>query len=361
VPIDTVRERYGIKDTPHWSFAKARKLIDRSNIGSLIHPITYRPFDRRWIYYNPQIIEKGDSKYPTLRHMMSPNIALLTSRIQAAETFNAVFVSDVLVEMKTAESTRSSTVFPLYSYYEDSGAQRSLDHETRHANLLPEFTKRLSQGLGLTYRENERGDPNQQFGAAEIFNYMYAVLYSSTYRERYSEFLRVDFPRIPLTSDAELFATLCSLGADLVALHLLEDDYEAASWNANSAVGRNPFAHLITSLKGRGDVEVAKGYPKYNDARVYINPSRYFEGIPEDVWNFQVGGYQVCEKWLKDRRGRTLADADIDHYQRIIVALNETLRLMAEIDRAIEDHGGWPLVGSQDPPKAEAANALPFG
>jgi hypothetical protein len=138
------------------------------------------------------------------------------------------------------------------------------------------------------------------------------------------------------------------LGADLVALHLLEDDYQAASWNGSQSKAKSPFTSLVTRFAGKGEVEVAKGYPKYKDRTVYINPGRYFEGVPDEVWSFYVGGYKVCEKWLKDRRGRTLSNEDIDHYQRVIVSLNEPIRLMAEIDRVIEEHGGWPLVGSQD-------------
>ena len=201
------------------------------------------------------------------------------------------------------------------------------------------------------------------------------------------------FPPLPLTSDVNLFAAICARGADLVALHLLECDYAAASWNTSKPKGECPLKRLITKFAGRGDAEVAKGYPKFvgssceaalecgseataldfgseGDAfaqrtathgrtekggssaaalqgagahtgtrlgRVYINPTRYFEGVPENV-----GGYQVCEKWLKDRRGRTLSDEDVLHYQRVVVALKETLRLMAEIDSVIETHSGWP-------------------
>jgi hypothetical protein len=135
---------------------------------------------------------------------------------------------------------------------------------------------------------------------------------------------------------------LCALGADLIALHLLEDDYPAASWNLAKPKAKSPLKDLITKFEVRGDSEVAKGYPKYAGGRVHINPTRYFEGVPEKAFNFHIGGYQVCEKWLKDRRGRTLSDEDILHYQRVVVALNETIRLMAEIDKVIDAHGGWP-------------------
>lgn len=213
--------------------------------------------------------------------------------------------------------------------------------------------------MKLTFALESSGQ-DLNFGPQDTLHYIYAILHSPVYRSRYAELLKIDFPRIPITSDAELFRKLCALGADLVALHLLEDDYEAAAWNASKPKHKSPLKSPITRFPGKGGAEVAKGHPKYKDGNVFINPSRYFEGVPEEVWNFHVGGYQVCEKWLKDRRGRTLSDEDINHYQRVVIALNETIRLMAEIDRVIEEHGGWPLVGSQDAPKAEAASGLPF-
>ncbi len=168
---------------------------------------------------------------------------------------------------------------------------------------------------------------------------------------------------MPLTSDLGLFRALCGLGADLVALHLLEDDYPHASWTR--AGEPCPLANLITRYPVPGDNVVAKGHPKYvapgekppgqkepvEQGRVYINKDdrktgtrgQYFEGVPPEVWGFHIGGYQVCEKWLKDRRGRQLSFDDLTHYQRVVVALKETIRLMSEVDAAIEAHGGWPI------------------
>ncbi len=202
------------------------------------------------------------------------------------------------------------------------------------------------------------------FGPEDVFNYIYAVFYSPTYRSRYAEFLKSDFPRVPLTSDAKLFRTLCGLGGELVALHLLE------SPRLSKPIARFP-------VKGSNLVE--KGFPKYiapgepepstgkplKEGRVYINAvaaiydrrkgenksgdgtsplqkgsGQYFEGIPPEVWSFHIGGYQVCEKWLKDRRGRTLTDEDLEHYCKVVTALSETIRLMAEIDAAIPR---WPI------------------
>jgi predicted helicase len=167
-------------------------------------------------------------------------------------------------------------------------------------------------------------------------HYIFAVLHSPAFRARYREFLKRDFPHIPLTQSKEMFRSLVTLGQALVDLHLI-----------SSPLLDEP----ITTCVGDSPFQVEKA--TFSDNTVWIDKARTrgFKGVPEDVWNFHVGGYQVCEKWLKDRQakggknsrpGRLLTDEDIDHYQKIICALSETIRIMAEIDEVIEQHGGWP-------------------
>jgi len=194
------------------------------------------------------------------------------------------------------------------------------------------------------------GDAGAAFGPKDVFNYIYAVFHSPTYRERYAEFLKIDFPRVPLTSNVELFRELCSKGEALVGLHLMESPL---------------LSDLITHYPVKGDNLVEKGHPRYlrpgepepgtgkplEEGRVYISKDnaktgrkgQYFEGVPPEVWEFHIGGYQVCEKWLKDRRGRELTYDDLNRYQKIVVAIKETIRLMGEIDELIDEHGGWPI------------------
>jgi len=207
----------------------------------------------------------------------------------------------------------------------------------------------------LRFVTDPRGDLCNSFGPEDVIHYAYAVLYSPSYRSRYSDFLRRDFPRLHVTSDAALFGSLCQLGADLVALHLLKDDYPAGSWNRQGTV--SPLEHPITTFVERATGTAMGAFSKrtcYQDGRVYLDTSQrplssYFDGVPEDVWKYHIGSYQVLYKWLYDRRGtrgqpgRTLTPEDIEHYQRIVVALKETIRLMGEIDEVIEEHGGWPI------------------
>jgi len=323
--LEVLRERYGITDTPNWRLKEAQAKIKAADAPKFIHPITYRPFDCRWIYYNRAIIEKGDSKYPTLRHMLESNLALLSARIQATGVFDAVFVSQYLVEMKTAESSRSCTVFPLYLAADSDLPQGDMTPQSRRPNLNPKVLSSLAKRLGVE-TDGDFSLPGS-LTCEDIFSYMYGVLHSPGYRSRYAEFLKTDFPRLPLTSSIKLFRSLAKLGGELVSLHLMESE---------------KLDKYITKLVGPAHPEVEK--VSYSDKTVWIDKAKTagFSGVPQNVWEFHIGGYQVCQKWLKDRKGRKLSKDDIEHYQKIVVALSETIRLMKEIDEVIESHGGWP-------------------
>jgi predicted helicase len=183
----------------------------------------------------------------------------------------------------------------------------------------------------MAFTPDGKGDIQKTFGPEDVLDYMYAVFYSPSYRARYADFLKVDFPRLPLTSNADLFRQLCKLGERLVELHLMEK-----------------FGKVLPKYPIKGNDLVAKiEYLEPQDqpeqGRVYISKTQYFDAVPSKVWNFHVGGYQVCHKWLKDRKGRSLSFDDVQHYQRIVSALDETIQIMEQIDETIEEHGGWPL------------------
>ena len=340
--LDLLRDRYGITDTPNWKLKDAQLKVKANEISKFIKRLTYRPFDYRWIYYNPAIIEKGDSKYPTLRHMLNNNLALLSARIQATGIFDAVFVSKFLVEMKTAESSRSCTVFPLFLTDDGDLEQRELSNEGPRPNLNAKVLLSWSQKLGV----KPKGAFNLPTGLTpeDIFHYAYAVFHCPGYRSRYAEFLKIDFPRLPLTGNMQLFRALAQLGGELTALHLLESP---------------KLAQPITEFVGGLHPEVEKISWSRNSVWVDKAQTTGFRGVREDVWNFHIGGYQVCEKWLKDRKGRKLSKDDITHYQKIVVALAETIRLMQEIDAVIEQHGGWPGAFAQPAGNGQAPSTEP--
>lgn len=168
-------------------------------------------------------------------------------------------------------------------------------------------------------------DREKFFSPEDVFAYIYAVTHSPMYRERYAEFLKIDFPRVPITSDRALFWDLVDFGRALTDLHLLRGIDDTAP---------------STTFPTAGNNLVMAGYPKYEQRYVYINPTQYFGVIPQDVWEFHIGGYQVCEKWLKDRRLRNLSAADILHYRKVVYSLSRTIEIMTAIDERI---GSFPL------------------
>jgi predicted helicase len=241
------------------------------------------------------------------------------------DLYNHILVSDTLNDMNILASHHVSQVtFPLYLYNSDN--EMKLDN-VRRSNFNPDFTKAISNNLKLDFIEDGEGDLKETLGPEDIFNYSYAIFHSTNYRHHYSEFLKMDFPRLPITSQNTFFKNLVEKGKILVNVHLLQ-----------SPLLNKPIT--IFEAKGLSVVEKVNYEPQTQ--RIYINKTQYFGQVPLDIWNFHIGGYQVCNKWLKDRKGRVLSAEDINHYQKIVVALNETIRLMKEIDEVIDKYGGWP-------------------
>ncbi|MBK8267545.1 MAG: helicase [Planctomycetes bacterium] len=319
---DDAREKLAVKDNAGWKLKSAREAMRRTNSDApYLKPYAYRPFDVRRIYYH------GDLVWCDRRNVMShtiarDNVAIATCRQLARLPWEHVFVTrnlqdDCLISNRTRER---SYHFPLFlhgdSRQRGMQTQLSFNDGGQQPNLSQAFLASLRAAIG-----------GESASAEDAFHYVYAVLHSPAYRAKYAEFLKIDFPRIPLPRESELFHPIVRRGAELVALHLLESPR---------------LEGPITVVKGSAKPQVEK--PFYADGTVWLDKAQTcgFVGVPEDVWNFQIGGYQVCAKWLKDRKGRTLSKDDIAHYQKIVVALHETIRLMKEIDEVIEKHGGWP-------------------
>lgn len=296
--------------------------IPRKNVTKIF----YRPFDQRYIVYDKKAVTR--TRYEIMRHMLDANNLglIIPRRVETIGAWQHILCSDTLIEHVCVSLKTIDSILPLYIYttpQETAGTLFAQTETTRQPNISPEFIKEFSAKLGLQFIPDGEGDLQTTFGPEDVFYYAYAIFHSPTYRERYIEFLKIDFPRLPLTSDPVLFAKLVQLGKQLVDLHLL----------------RNPkLDEFLTSYPVTGDNKVEK--LQYANGNVYINTQQYFGGVPEEVWNFKIGGYQVCEKWLKDRKGRSLSGEDISHYQRVVVALHHTIRLMVEIDDTISE---WPI------------------
>lgn len=298
--------------------------------AKFIYPANYRPFDSRFILFSSDVVWRPVEELGK-HFILGSNIGLVTVRRSRELSVDNYFVINRITDKSIISSVDNAHISPLYIFPDSKlKTQQSLFEATitRRPNFSLGFTTQIQETTSFRLTTLETGDLQTTFGPEDIFHYIYAILHSPSYRSRYAEFLKIDFPRLPLTSSQPLFRQLCRLGGELVSLHLLESPLLAA-----------PPAHF----QGAGDNVVAKGYPKYSQETVWINPAQGFAPIPQAVWEFHIGGYQVCEKWLKDRRGRALSAEDIDHYRKVTLALGETIRIMAEIDAVITEHGGWPI------------------
>ncbi|WKZ69172.1 MAG: N-6 DNA methylase [Melioribacteraceae bacterium] len=306
------------------------ELVSHREFAENNYKYLYRPFDVRNIEYDLKKVVRH--RFNVMKNMLQNNISLLTCRQQSSFDFQHVLITKVLsdicsVSLQTKESTYA---FPLYLYTEDG---------EKVPNLNQEIVNELEKTTGKT-------EPK------EILDYIYAVLHSPSYREKYKEFLKIDFPRVPYPKDKTTFNKLVKLGTKLREIHLLEspvvNKFITTFPNDGSyEVGKIKYVvdANLASPKNK-NVGVDDDRPQTNNSHnimdtkfasttghVYINETQYFGNVPESAWNFYIGGYQPAQKWLKDRKGRTLTNEDIEHYQKIIVALTETDRLMKEINK----------------------------
>ncbi|MFA5629718.1 MAG: type ISP restriction/modification enzyme, partial [Dehalococcoidales bacterium] len=326
---EEARNKYQLgEDVDDWKVSLAQKdLQDTGLKNELIVPILYRPFDVRYTYYTGK--SRGFHCRPrgdVMKHMiLGDNLALMSMRqVALNESYTHFGVTRFISDNRAFYSNKGyEYLFPLYLY--PAEGEMNFDGNERRPNLNADFIKELEGKLGLQFIDDGKGDLIETFGPEDIFNYAYAIFHSPTYRTRYAEFLKIDFPRLPLTSDKGLFKSLAEKGGELVSLHLME----APALNTP-----------ITKYPIDGSHKVEKVAYDEKNQRVYINKTQYFEGVPTEVWDFHIGGYQVCHKWLKDRRGRTLSYDELVHYQKIVIALKETIRLMKEIDEIIPS---WPM------------------
>lgn len=320
-------------DGRDWKISWAKEDLRDNNPQST--KVMYRPFDERYTYYTGK--SKGFVAYSRsdmLEHLNKPNsLSLITCRQQSTFDFQHIFVSRLISDMCNISSQTKETgyIFPLYLYPEKSEQQSIGERSERTPNLNQELVNKIAENLGLNFT-NEKEETKNTFAPIDILDYIYAVLHSPTYREKYKEFLKIDFPRVPYPKDEKTFWSLVKLGKEVREIHLLEsnkvEDYITSYEMAENAENDH---NVITTKIGKKDWEIIDQEKQLG--RIWINESKYFDNIPVTAWEFYIGGYQPAQKWLKDRKERELKFEDILHYQKIIVALTETDRLMKEIDK----------------------------
>jgi predicted helicase len=313
--------KYPDGDTRGWKLPSARKHVQRDQEWqSRIRECYYRPFDIRKIYYTTWMIDWPRPEFMANMNIEG-NVGLLATR-QTTTDFCHVTCSRKMIEMKACSHDRNTEFFPLF--IKESGKLFTASENTIiRANISDSFMRWVK-----SWSAKRSGNVEEKQVAKNALYYIMAIVYSQTYRTRYADLLRRSYPRIPTTEKLDLARSISQLGSDLVALHLME-----------SPRLNTPITKWLGAIPSNEIEKVT-----YSDETVWIDKGQTegFRGVPENVWNFHIGGYQVCEKWLKDRKGRVLSAEDITHYQKIVVALNEAIRLMKEIDVVIEQYGGWP-------------------
>jgi hypothetical protein len=335
---DEARRLFRLCAQDQWQYIWAKKELADGQWRHETVEVLYRPFDIRWTVFNRYVAVHRRER--VMRHMLAgQNVGITIGRagqvIDQGE-WDIVFCTRNITEYNLYRRG-GNNLFPLY-LYPDTSKRTLFDIELhtnapggRHPNLAQTFTKDFSERLGMEFIPDGKGDLYKTFGPEDILHYMYAIFYSPTYRSRYAQFLKIDFPRLPLTSNTDLFRALCAIGDGLIGLHLM------AKYGQYMPNYPEPGNNMIEK------VEYTQYTDKPEQGRVWINKTQYFDEVTPEGWEFHIGGYQVCQKWLKDRKGRALSFDDIRHYQRIVAALAETITLMDQIDATIDEHGGWPI------------------
>lgn len=314
--IEEIKNKYRIKEGRDWKIVTAKEDLNSNEIFTT--RLQYRPFDFRYANYTGKT--KGIMAYPrfeVMRHLIDQNIGIIFKRGFEEINANPIFISKFIIDRRCW--TRSGmqgaeSIAPLY-IYSGKGSLINMKIPNFDLNIIDKLANHIN--VEFTHKKE---DKKNTFAPIDILDYIYAVLHSPSYREKYKEFLKIDFPRVPYPEDKRTFWKLVKMGGELRQIHLLESQVVEKHITSYPVVSDN----IISKVKFDGD---KKG-------KVWINEIQYFDNVPKVSWEFYIGGYQPAQKWLKDRKGRELSTEDVLHYQKIIVALSETDRIMKEIDKA---------------------------
>ncbi len=306
------------KDARDWKVHLAQEdILKDEPQKKLISKMLYRPFDIRYTYYTGKT--KGFLCMPRrgiMQHMLKDNIGLITpKRVETKIPWSHILCTNSMIDHVTVSSKTIDYIFPLYIYPDEEKNDFFSDAE-KAKGKLPNINKEFYKKLKETYKK--KPTPEQ------ILHYTYAVLYSNEYRTMYAEFLKIDFPKIPFTADYKLFKNMSNIGKQLTELHLLK------SKKIDKSISR--FQKEGSNRLGKTKKE-CRNY-SVEENRVYINEEmQYFDNIKPEVWDYQIGGYQVLDKWLDSHKERILSLDDMQHFCKVVTALSFTIELQTEIDR----------------------------
>ena len=298
--IETILKTMDLHNTRDWNIEEAKKNTENIKINDFIHNYSYRPFDIRKVIYNLDLLEKGTNRFNIMKNFINKNNIGLIIRRTAENTnsWQQIFISNVIIDINYLSA--QSYFLPLYLYPDTNSFSQ---------DKIPNFTNDFNTFIKQKGLDNKTPE--------DILGYIYAILYSPTYRTKYYEFLKIDFPRIPFTEDTSLFDKLSLIGQKLIDLHLLKVDFDT---------------NIVNFPVSKPDLTVTK--VEYKNNQVWFNDTTYFDNIPKDIWDYQIGGYQVLDKWLKERKKHNyiLNGTDLQHFIKVCNVLAETIKIQKEID-----------------------------
>ncbi len=323
-----------------WRYARAKTELADGEWRDKIVPILYRPFDVRWTVYDRNVaVHRRERAYDNFLGHKNLGLAMMR-QASIDQGYTHILAIDKIADNRAQYSNRGvMAASPLWLYPREPTDLLDTAPTEKTANLALDFIAALTAAIGHT--------PTPE----DTLAWIYAVLYAPSYRNRYADFLKRDFPRVSLTTDRGLFDTLVAAGRELIALHTMDEtlpritSFDVAGSNEVVKVRWAPASDAPPSaLRAPSPASGGRDHEEGTRVgRVYINDAQYFDDVPQAVWDMHIGGYRVADKWLKDRKGRQLGYDELTHYQRVIAALARTLELQAGIDAAIADAGGWPL------------------
>lgn len=320
----TIRQLYNVNDNYSWKLSKQReKIREENDYLDLYKKILYRPFDIRYIYYNDAIVYR--TRYSLMQHMLNGNnLGLITTRQVAETSFNHCFISKNIIESRITLSNKGiAYLFPLYLYTDSEENKKRnkpfyqtmmvFENKAEYSAKKPNIDQKLYDILNKTYKK--------LISPEEILYYIYAILYSNIYRKKYIDFLTIDFPRIPFTKDYKLFSKMSEFGHDLTCLHLVESQM---------------LNKIISKYEGESTSDKIEKivYDEINK-KIYINKDKYFSNVESEVWTYYIGGYQVLQKYLKERIGTKMNNPE--YFCKVISSIYYTIDIQKNIDQIYLD------------------------
>lgn len=309
-----LHSKFSVKEKAGWDITAGWKNLQNiDDLSNLIKPIAYRPFDNRYIFYEDKLVWRTVKKF--MYHMLDGNIGLVTARSNKGTDSTQFFISDRMTEYKLGERTTNSAVFPLFQYVNSFGkVEKKVNFNPGDINRIENI---VQEPFNWDSRDEHAAD-FEIFNCFAVFDYIYAYVYSLNYRKKFHELINMDFPIIPLPKSKLEFFSLSKIGKRIRELHLMKTDVPLAS-----------------VFRGNGSNQISK--IKYDNGKLFINRTQYFDSVSLSDWEFKIGGYPTIQKCIKDRKGEVLNEKEINYISKIISIVKITQELMQEVDSVLQE------------------------